>query len=166
MKLWPHPGKERHVVSVAIGKPAPAFSVPATGGEKVSLSDYLGKTVVLYFYPKDDTPGCTKEACDLRDSWDQISDAGAVVLGVSGDSIDSHDQFRKKYSLPFTLLSDPDHRLSQAYGVWTEKTNYGKTYMGIERSTFVIGPDGKTKAIFRKVKVDGHASEILRAIEA
>ena len=153
-------------MSVAIGKPAPDFSVPATGGEKVSLSDYLGKTVVLYFYPKDDTPGCTKEACDLRDSWDQISDAGAVVLGVSGDSIASHDQFRKKYSLPFTLLSDPDHRLSQAYGVWTEKTNYGKTYMGIERSTFVIGPDGKTKAIFRKVKVDGHASEILKAIEA
>ena len=153
-------------MSVAIGKPAPDFNVPATGGEKVSLSDYLGKTVVLYFYPKDDTPGCTKEACDLRDSWDQISDAGAVVLGVSGDSIASHDQFRKKYSLPFTLLSDPDHRLSQAYGVWTEKTNYGKTYMGIERSTFVIGPDGKTKAIFRKVKVDGHASEILKAIEA
>jgi peroxiredoxin Q/BCP len=153
-------------VSVDIGKPAPDFSLAATGGEKVSLSDYLGKAVVLYFYPKDDTPGCTKEACDLRDSWDQISDAGAVVLGVSGDSIDSHDQFRKKYSLPFTLLSDPDHRVSQAYGVWAEKTNYGKTYMGIERSTFVIGPDGKTKAIFRKVKVDGHADEILKAIEA
>jgi len=153
-------------VSVAIGKPAPDFTLSATGGEKVSLSDFLGKTVILYFYPKDDTPGCTKEACDLRDSWDQITDDGAVVLGVSGDSIDSHDKFRKKYSLPFTLLSDPDHKVSQAYGAWTEKTNYGKTYMGIERSTFVIGPDAKMKAIFRKVKVDGHTDEILKAIEA
>jgi len=153
-------------VSVAIGKPAPDFTLCATGGEKVSLSDFLGKTVILYFYPKDDTPGCTKEACDLRDSWDQITDDGAVVLGVSGDSIDSHDKFRKKYSLPFTLLSDPDHKVSQAYGAWTEKTNYGKTYMGIERSTFVIGPDAKMKAIFRKVKVDGHTDEILKAIEA
>ena len=153
-------------MSVEIGKPAPEFTLAATGGEKVSLSDFLGKTVILYFYPKDDTPGCTKEACDLRDSWDQITDDGAVVLGVSGDSVDSHDHFRKKHSLPFTLLSDPEHRVSEAYGVWTEKSNYGRTYMGIERSTFVIGPDGKTKAIFRKVKVDGHTGEILKAIEA
>ena len=151
-------------MSVQVGKPAPDFTLPATGGEEVSLSDFLGKTVVLYFYPKDDTPGCTREACDLRDSWDQITDAGAVVLGVSGDSVPSHDKFRKKYSLPFTLLSDPQHKVSEAYGAWTQKTLYGRSSLGIERSTFVIGPDGKTKAIFRKVKVDGHIDEVLKAI--
>ena len=151
-------------MSVQVGKPAPDFTLEATGGEKVSLSDYLGKTVVLYFYPKDDTPGCTKEACDLRDSWDQITDAGAVVLGVSADSIASHDKFRKKYSLPFLLLSDPKKQVSQAYGTWVEKTLYGKTALGMERSTFVIGPDGKMKAVFRKVKVDGHVDQVLRAI--
>jgi peroxiredoxin Q/BCP len=151
-------------VSVQVGKPAPDFTLESTGGEQVTLSDFLGKTVVLYFYPKDDTPGCTKEACDFRDSWDQIADAGAVVLGVSADSISSHDKFRKKYSLPFPLLSDPKQKASEAYGVWTQKTLYGKSFLGIERSTFVIGPDGKTKAIFRKVKVDGHIGEVLRAI--
>jgi len=152
-------------VSVEIGKPAPEFTLNANGGESVSLSDFLGKTVVLYFYPKDDTPGCTKEACDFRDSWEQITDAGAVVLGVSGDSVPSHDKFRKKYSLPFTLLSDPQHKVSEAYGAWTQKTLYGRSSLGIERSTFVIGPDGKTKAIFRKVKVDGHIDEVLKAVE-
>jgi thioredoxin-dependent peroxiredoxin len=151
-------------VSVQVGKPAPDFTLESTGGEPVSLSDFLGKTVVLYFYPKDDTPGCTKEACDFRDSWDQIADAGAVVLGVSNDSIPSHDKFRKKYSLPFALLSDPKQKVSEAYGAWKQKTLYGKSFLGIERSTFVIGPDGKTKAIFRKVKVDGHIGEVLRAI--
>ncbi|HKA23380.1 MAG TPA: thioredoxin-dependent thiol peroxidase [Candidatus Eisenbacteria bacterium] len=152
-------------MSVEIGKPAPEFTLNANGGESVSLSDFLGKTVVLYFYPKDDTPGCTKEACDFRDSWEQITDAGAVVLGVSGDSVPSHDKFRKKYSLPFTLLSDPQHKVSEAYGAWTQKTLYGRSSLGIERSTFVIGPDGKTKAIFRKVKVDGHIDEVLKAVE-
>ena len=152
-------------MSVEIGKPAPEFTLNANGGESVSLSDFLGKTVVLYFYPKDDTPGCTKEACDFRDSWEQITDAGAVVLGVSGDSVPSHDKFRRKYSLPFTLLSDPQHKVSEAYGAWTQKTLYGRSSLGIERSTFVIGPDGKTKAIFRKVKVDGHIDEVLKAVE-
>ena len=147
------------------GENAPDFTLPADDERQVKLSDLRGKPVVLYFYPKDDTPGCTKEACDFRDSWEQITDAGAVVLGVSGDSVPSHDKFRKKYSLPFTLLSDPQHKVSEAYGAWTQKTLYGRSSLGIERSTFVIGPDGKTKAIFRKVKVDGHIDEVLKAVE-
>src|SRR5262245_4942178 len=161
----PPPAKER-IVSVEVGKPAPDCTLSASGGEKVSLSDFLGKTVVLYFYPKDDTPGCTKEACDFRDSWDQITDAGAVVLGVSPDSVSSHDKFRRKYDLPFTLLSDPKQEVSEAYGTWAKKTPNGSSSLGVERSTFVIGADGKVKAVFRKVKVPGHVDEVLRAVGA
>jgi peroxiredoxin Q/BCP len=153
-------------MAVAVGKKAPAFTLPASSGEEVSLSDFLGKTVVLYFYPKDDTPGCTKEACDFRDAQRKFSSRKAVVLGVSPDSLKSHDKFIAKFELPFVLLADTDHAVAEAYGVWAEKSMYGRTYMGIERSTFVIGPDGKVKAIFRKVKVDGHVDEVLEAVSA
>jgi peroxiredoxin Q/BCP len=153
-------------MAVAVGKKAPAFTLPASSGEEVSLSDFLGKTIVLYFYPKDDTPGCTKEACDFRDAQRKFSSRKAVVLGVSPDSLKSHDRFIAKFELPFVLLADTDHAVAEAYGVWTEKSMYGRTYMGIERSTFVIGPDGKVKAIFRKVKVDGHVDEVLEAVSA
>jgi peroxiredoxin Q/BCP len=143
-------------VSVEIGKPAPAFTLPASGGSEISLSDFKGKTVVVYFYPKDDTPGCTKEACDFRDSWTRVTGAGAVVLGVSADTVESHDKFKKKYELPFPLLSDRDHKMSEAYGT--------KGALGTERATFVIAPDGTVKDIFRKVKVSGHVDEVLEAI--
>ena len=148
------------------GKKAPAFTLKDQHGETHRLADYAGKPVVLYFYPKDDTPGCTKEACDFRDAQRKFSNRKAVVLGVSPDSLKSHDKFIAKFELPFTLLADTDHAVAEAYGVWTEKSMYGRTYMGIERSTFVIGPDGKVKAIFRKVKVDGHVDEVLEAVSA
>ena len=151
-------------MSVEIGKAAPDFTLTASGGEQVTLSGLRGRTVILYFYPKDDTPGCTKEACDFRDSWTRVSSAGAVVLGVSADSVLSHEKFAKKFDLPFLLLSDPDQKVSEAYGVWTQKTLYGRSFLGIERSTFVIGPDGIVKSIFRKVKVEGHVDEVLEAI--
>ena len=143
-------------MSVEIGKPAPTFTLPASGGSNISLEDYKGKNVVLYFYPKDDTPGCTKEACDFRDSWARVTHAGTVVLGVSSDSVDSHDKFKQKYDLPFPLLSDRDHKVSEAYGTWGG--------LGTERATFVIAPDGNVKAIFRKVKVAGHVDEVLEAV--
>ena len=151
-----------------IGDPAPAFSATAVGaaygpGREVSLKDLRGKTVVLYFYPKDDTPGCTKQACGLRDVWRDF-EKKAEVFGVSVDSAKSHEKFIAKYGLPFPLLSDDDQALVSVYGVWVEKSMYGKTYMGTERSTFVIGPDGKIKAIFRKVKPDDHAAEVLAAL--
>jgi peroxiredoxin Q/BCP len=151
-------------MAVAVGKKAPNFTLPASSGEEVSLSDYKGKTVVLYFYPKDNTPGCTKEACDFRDNVRKFTNKKAVVLGVSPDSLKSHANFIGKFDLPFVLLSDPDHEVAEAYGVWVEKSMYGKKYMGIERSTFVIGPDGKLKAEFRKVKVDGHVDDVLAAV--
>jgi peroxiredoxin Q/BCP len=151
-------------MAVEVGKKAPAFSLPASNGETVALKDFEGKTVVLYFYPKDDTPGCTKEACDFRDSVTTFTKDDAVVLGVSPDSVKSHGKFIAKFDLPFLLLADEDHAVAEAYGVWAEKSMYGKTYMGVERSTFVIGPDGKVKAIFRKVKVDGHIDEVLAAV--
>ncbi len=153
-------------MAVAVGKKAPAFTLPATNGEDVSLKDFAGKTVVLYFYPKDDTPGCTKESCDFRDAHRKFTNKKAVVLGVSPDSIKSHDKFIAKFDLPFVLLADTDHAVAEKYGVWAEKSMYGKKYMGIERSTFVIGPDGAVKAIFRKVKVDGHVDEVLEAVSA
>ena len=153
-------------MAVEVGKKAPAFKLPASNGETVALKDFLGKTVVLYFYPKDDTPGCTKEACDFRDSVKRFTRKDAVVLGVSPDSVASHDRFIAKFDLPFLLLADEDHKAADAYGVWVEKSMYGKTYLGVERTTFVIGPDGKVKAIFRKVKVDGHVDQVLEAVEA
>lgn len=151
---------------VEAGGKAPAFSVPDQDGNTVALKDLKGKHVVLYFYPKDDTPGCTKESCDFRDSMAPIKKAGAVVLGVSFDGQASHQKFIKKFSLPFTLLSDEDKVVAKAYGVYKEKSMYGKKYWGIERSTFVIDPAGTVKAVFRKVKVDGHVDEVLAALKS
>jgi peroxiredoxin Q/BCP len=149
-----------------VGDKAPEFSLPDQNGAPVTLKDLKGKQLVLYFYPKDDTPGCTKEACDFRDVESQILRAGAVVLGVSLDGKESHQKFIKKFGLPFSLLSDEDAAVSKAFGVYKEKNMYGRKYWGIERSTFVIDATGKLKAIFRKVKVDGHDDEVLTALRA
>jgi peroxiredoxin Q/BCP len=151
-----------------IGDAAPAFTSTAVGGvygegRKITLKDLRGKTVVLYFYPKDDTPGCTKQASGLRDAWRDFQ-GKAEVFGVSVDSVKSHEKFIAKYELPFPLLSDEERRIVEAYGVWVEKSMYGKKYMGTERSTFVIGPNGKIKAIFRKVKPEEHAAEVLAVL--
>jgi len=145
------------------GKPAPAFTLDSTNGKGVSLKDFQGKKIVLYFYPKDDTSGCTKEACDFRDALPTYG-KDVVVLGVSPDSIASHDKFKSKYSLPFLLLSDPDHSVSEKYGVWKEKSMYGRKYMGIERTTFVIDSAGKMAKIFNKVKVPDHHAEVAAAL--
>jgi thioredoxin-dependent peroxiredoxin len=149
---------------LAVGQAAPVFSAPDPSGKVVSLSDFKGKTVVLYFYPKDDTPGCTVEACSFRDSHGAFAKNKTVVLGVSPDNAKSHSKFIEKFGLPFPLLSDPDHTLCEAYGVWVEKSMYGRKYMGVERSTFVIGPDGRLKAIYRKVKPEAHTAEVLAAL--
>ncbi len=151
---------------LAVGDRAPDFELPSTSGRSVRLSALRGKKVVLYFYPKDDTPGCTAEACAFRDNLPKFKGAEAVILGVSKDSLESHAKFIDKYSLNFTLLSDEDGVAHGLYGTWKEKTNYGRTYMGTERSTFVIGEDGRIKKIFRKVRVDGHDAEVLAALEA
>ena len=151
---------------VTVGQMAPELSIPDQDGKTVTLKGFRGKQVVLYFYPKDDTPGCTKESCDFRDVESQILRAGGAILGVSLDGRESHQKFIKKFGLPFQLLSDEDAAISKAYGVYKEKNMYGRKYWGIERSTFIIGPEGKVKAIFRKVKVDGHADEVLAALKA
>jgi thioredoxin-dependent peroxiredoxin len=151
---------------LTVGEKAPELGIPDQDGKRVTLKDLKGKQVVLYFYPKDDTPGCTKEACDFRDSVAAIKKAGAVVLGVSLDGQAAHQKFIKKFSLPFPLLSDEDKRVATAYGVYKEKSMYGKKYWGIERSTFVIDTDGTLKSMFRKVKVDGHVDEVLAALKA
>ena len=148
------------------GDPAPTFTATAAGGvygwgQTVKLADFKGQTVVLYFYPKDDTPGCTKQACALRDAWKEFTDR-AIVFGVSIDSAKSHVKFVTKYSLPFPLISDEDKTIVEAYGVWVEKSMYGRKYMGTERSTFIIGPKGKIKAVFRKVKPEEH-TDLIRA---
>lgn len=147
-----------------VGSKAPEFNLPASTGEKISLKSLRGKNVVLYFYPKDDTPGCTKEACGFRDKLEQFKKKGTVIFGVSKDSLDSHQKFIEKYGLTFSLLSDEDHAVSEKYGVYKEKSMYGKKYWGIERSTFVIDPEGKLKAIFRKVKIENHIEEVLEAL--
>lgn len=150
---------------ISEGQPAPGFALPASTGATVSLDDFKGnKTVVLYFYPKDDTPGCTKEACSFRDESAEFEKVGAVVLGVSRDSLASHQKFRDKYSLSFPLLSDVDGTVTEAYGVWQEKNMYGKKSMGIVRSTFVIDRDGIVRKVFPKVSVDGHSNEVLSFI--
>lgn len=146
------------------GDKAPAFALKDQSGNTVSLSDFAGKTVVVYFYPKDDTPGCTKEACGFRDSYADLTARGAVVLGISADSPQSHAKFVGKYDLPFTLLSDPDKSVIQAFGAWGVKKMYGKEYEGIMRSTFVIGPDGVITKVFPKVKPADHAAEILKLL--
>ena len=152
--------------TVTVGEKAPAFSLPDQSGKDVALKSLKGKHVVLYFYPKDDTPGCTKESCDLRDTSAEITKLGAVVLGVSLDGAVSHQKFIDKYRLPFSLLSDEDAAVSKAYGTYKLKNMYGKKYWGIERSTFVIDRTGVVQAVFRKVKVDGHADEIIAALKA
>jgi len=146
---------------VAEGQPAPDFELTTDAGGTVRLADLRGKEVVLYFYPRDDTPGCTKQACGIRDAWDAFRKAGAEVLGVSPDGEASHAKFKQKYGLPFTLLADPDHEVTERYGFWVEKKNYGRTYMGVERSTVVIDADGTVKKVFRRVKPDDHAARVL-----
>ena len=148
------------------GKPAPDFELTSDAGDRVKLSDFRGKPVVLYFYPKDDTPGCTTQAQGLRDNYSAFSDRGAVVLGISPDDEISHVKFKEKYGLPFTLLADPDHAVADEYGVWGERNAYGKTYMGIERSTFLIDSDGNVAKVMRKVKPDTHADDVLAALPA
>ena len=148
------------------GKPAPDFELVADSGETLKLSDLQGKPVVLYFYPKDDTPGCTMQACGIRDAWTDFEQTGAQVVGVSPDDVASHVEFKEKYGLPFTLLADTDHRTAEDYGVWVEKTYGGNTYMGVERSTFVIDADGNVAKVMRKVKPDTHADEVLAALES
>ncbi|MDR4479132.1 MAG: thioredoxin-dependent thiol peroxidase [Nitrospira sp.] len=148
-----------------VGAKAPDFSLPDQHGSTVTLKSLKGKQVVLYFYPKDDTSGCTKEACDFRDAFAPIKKAGAVVLGVSKDGTASHQKFIAKYGLPFALLSDEETVVCKAFGVYKEKSMYGRKYMGIERSTFVIDPTGRLKAVFRKVKVPGHVDEVLAALK-
>jgi peroxiredoxin Q/BCP len=146
------------------GDPAPQISLETHSGQQFQLSSLKGKNIVLYFYPKADTPGCTKEACAFRDTSQKFTRANTVIVGVSPDVSKAQARFRDKFDLPFTLLADPEHEAAEAYGVWKEKNMYGKKYMGIERTTFVIGPEGKIKKIFPKVKVDGHAEEVLAAI--
>jgi peroxiredoxin Q/BCP len=148
------------------GTEAPDFQLTADDGSTVKLSDLRGQPVVLYFYPKDDTPGCTAQASGIRDAWGDFEARGATVLGVSPDSESSHATFKEKYGLPFTLLADPDHEVAEQYGVWVEKTNYGKTYWGVERSTFVIDADGKLAKVMRRVKPDTHAEQVLEALPA
>jgi thioredoxin-dependent peroxiredoxin len=146
------------------GDPAPEISLQTDSGEHFRLSALTGKNIVLYFYPKADTPGCTKEACAFRDASQKFTKTNTVIVGVSPDASRAQAKFKDKFDLPFTLLADVDHHAAEAYGVWKEKSMYGKKYMGIERATFVIGADGKIKKIFPKVKVDGHAEEVLAAL--
>ncbi|WP_407272343.1 thioredoxin-dependent thiol peroxidase [Radiobacillus sp. PE A8.2] len=151
-------------MSVEIGKVAPDMALPASNGETVQLADYRGKHVVLYFYPKDNTPGCTTEACAFRDNHESFADLDAVIIGVSPDSEASHQKFIDKHDLPFLLLVDEEHKLAEAYDVWKLKKNFGKEYMGIERSTFIIDKEGIVQKEYRKVKVDGHVDEALSFI--
>jgi peroxiredoxin Q/BCP len=153
-------------MSATEGKKAPAFTMPTDGGGKVSLKDLKGRNVVLYFYPKDDTPGCTKEACGFRDALADFSGVDAEIIGVSKDSVARHDKFKAKYELPFTLASDEDGSVCEKYGTWVEKSMYGRKYMGIERATFLIDGTGKVRRVWRKVKVAGHVDEVLEAVRA
>jgi len=146
------------------GARAPAFTLTADSGQKVRLADQKGSPVVLYFYPKDDTPGCTKEACAFRDAEAKLQKLGAKVFGVSPDDVASHEKFRDKYALNFPLLADPDHKVAERYGAWREKNMYGKKSMGIQRSTFLIGPDGKVAKVWKRVKVEGHDQKVLDAV--
>jgi len=146
---------------VAAGEPAPDFVLSSDRGQPVRLSDFRGKPVVLYFYPKDDTPGCTTQACGIRDAYGEFEAAGAVVLGVSPDDVTRHVKFKEKYGLPFPLLADPEHEVAERYGVWREKRYQGKTYMGVARTTFVVAPDGTVAKVLHDVKPATHADEVL-----
>ena len=153
-------------MSVKTGDKAPDFTLPTDGGGSVSLSALRGKPVVVYFYPKDDTSGCTAEACGFRDSLPDYTGTGAVVIGISKDSVTSHDKFKKKHSLPFILASDTDGQVCEKYGAWVEKSMYGRKYMGIERCTFLVDKDGVVRGVWHKVKVPGHVAEVLKAARA
>ncbi|WP_298374303.1 thioredoxin-dependent thiol peroxidase [Azospirillum sp.] len=153
-------------MSVDVGTTAPDFTMPTDGGGSVTLSALRGKPVVLYFYPKDDTSGCTSEACGFRDQLPDFSAVDAVVIGVSKDSVASHDKFKAKYELPFALASDVDGSVSDAYGVWVEKSMYGRKYMGLERATYLIDKDGVVRNVWRKAKVTGHVAAVLKAVQA
>jgi len=167
-----HPGSNAVIPSgkeddtmVEAGQPAPDFTLSDQHGKPLTLSKLRGSPVVLYFYPKDDTPGCTREACGFRDGFADYAKAGAIVLGVSPDSIESHAKFAKKFNLPFRLLADPGNKICEAYGVWKEKNMYGKKYMGVERTTFAIDRQGIVRKVFPKVKVEGHSAAVLEAIK-
>ena len=153
-------------MTLKTGATAPEFSLPADDGTTVTLAGLRGKSVVLYFYPKDDTSGCTTEACEFRDSWKDVQQSGAVVLGVSPDPVTSHQKFKQKYRLPFPLLADTDHRVADAYGAWGEKSMYGRKYRGILRTTFLIDPGGRIARVFEKVRPEGHAAEVLAALQS
>ena len=147
-----------------VGKAAPAFTLETDAGEMLSLKALRGKTVVLYFYPKDDTTGCTLEACEFRDLFPRFSKSDAVILGISPDTARKHVKFKAKFNLPFTLLADVDHAVAERYGLWVEKLFWGRKYMGVERTTYIIGPDGKIRTIFAKVNPDGHAADVAAAL--
>lgn len=147
------------------GDVAPDFSLPASNGETISLKDYIGKKVVIYFYPKDDTPGCTIEACNFRDDYSEITETGAVILGVSKDDIKSHNKFINKYDLPFLLLSDESTKMISAYGAWVEKKMYGKEYYGVSRKTYLIDEEGKVQRVWPKVDVKTHSKDIIELIK-
>lgn len=149
---------------VSVGAPAPDFTLASDTGETVTLSLLKGRPVVVYFYPRDDTPGCAAQACGIRDAWGAFQAAGAVVLGVSPDDISSHARFKGRHDLPFLLLADPDHRVAEAYGVWVQKSIYGRTSMGVERSTFIVDAHGCLKASLRRVKPETHAAEVLAVL--
>jgi len=146
------------------GQRAPAFRLMSDAGKPVALADFRGKPVVVYFYPRDNTPGCTREACAFRDRYQELQSLGVQVLGISPDSVESHQKFREKYGLNFPLLSDPDHRVAEKYGAWREKNMYGKKTMGIQRSTFLIDADGKVARVWKNVKVDGHDQQVMAAV--
>ena len=148
------------------GEPAPEFTLASDTGEQVSLSDFRGRPVVLYFYPKDDTPGCTTQARGIRDMYGEFEQAGAVVLGVSPDDVAEHVKFKQKYGLPFTLLADPEHEVAELYGVWAEMSYKGRTYLGVKRSTFLVAPDGTVAKVFADVKPAEHADDVLAALPA
>jgi len=158
--------KAKAAGTIEVGAAAPDFTLPTDGEGSVTLSKLKGKAVILYFYPRDDTPGCTTEACAFRDLLPKFTKSGATVIGVSTDTAKKHDKFKAKYELPFTLVADEEHSLADAYGVWVEKNRYGRKYMGTERSTFLIDAKGKIARIWRKVKVDGHAEDVLDAVKA
>jgi peroxiredoxin Q/BCP len=148
------------------GEEAPDFTLPRSGGGTLSLRELRGRKVVLYFYPQDDTPGCTKEACAFRDVQPRVEGAGAVVVGISPDDVPSHDRFIAKYGLPFVLVSDVDHAVAEAYGAWVEREAYGRRFMGIQRSTFLIDEEGRIARVWPKVRAEGHAAQVLAALDA